>query len=113
MPMNHTQKMDDAAQIDILMKEYTSLREEILFHFKEAKLPAKYLQIFVAGTLVILYYIVFVIDVSKLPGFTVHGLLIWLLPIINVISYYFAFDILDSYFCIFLAGARNRLIEQE
>jgi len=107
---------NDAAEIDILMKEYPSLREEALFHFKEAKLPAKYLQIFVAGSIVILYYLMFGINDAQLENATLPAtrtdLLIWVLPIINFISFYFAFDIVDSYYCIFLVTVRLRAIEE-
>lgn len=105
----------DAAEIDILMKEYPSLREEILFHFKEAKLPAKYLQIFVAGAIVIIYYVMFGISdesLQRAPLVTRTQMLIWILPIINFISFYFAFDIVDSYYCIFLAAGRLRKTEE-
>jgi hypothetical protein len=105
----------DAAEIDILMKEYPSLREEILFHFKEAKLPAKYLQIFVAGAIVIIYYVMFGISdeaFKKAPLLTRTQMLMWILPVINFISFYFAFDIVDSYYCIFLAAGRLRKTEE-
>jgi hypothetical protein len=106
----------DTAEIDILMKEYATLRDEILFHFKEAKLPAKYLQIFVPGAIVIIYYVMFGISDESLkraaPLVTRTQMLIWILPIMNFISFYFAFDIVDSYYCIFLAGGRLRKTEE-
>ena len=111
-------KSQDELLIEILMKEYATLREEILFHFKEAKLPAKYLQIFIAGSAVVGYYLLFHVDAGTLStglgiNVTTRGLFIWFLFAMNFVSYYFVFDILDSYFCIFLAAARIINIEEQ
>lgn len=108
---------DTKVQIDILMKKYELLRQEVLFQLKESKLPAKYLQIFVAGSLVVIYYLLFNVHTEELsevlPGLTKRNLLIPFLIAMNVTSYYFVYDILDSYFCIFLAGGRLADIEEQ
>ncbi len=99
------------------MKKYGMLRQEVLFQLKESKLPAKYLQIFVAGSLVVIYYLLFNVKTDELsevlPGLTKRGLLIPFLIAMNITSYYFIYDILDSYFCIFLAGGRLADIEEQ
>ena len=108
---------DTKVQIDILMKKYEMLRQEVLFQLKESKLPAKYLQIFVAGSLVVIYSLIFNVHEKELaevlPGLTNRDLLIPFLIAMNVTSYYFVYDILDSYFCIFLAGGRLADIEEQ
>jgi hypothetical protein len=107
----------EPTEINLLMKEFVSLRQEFLFHFKEAKLPAKYLQIFIAGSVVMGYYLIYSVNTSTLSTtlgleVTTRGLFICFLFLMNFTSYYFVFDILDSYFCMFLALARIINIEE-
>jgi hypothetical protein len=100
-------------QTDILMKEYASMREEVLLHFKNAKLHLKHFQGFI-------WYVFFASESGRLQeviitaiGITRADLVLFIVFALNMVSYYFAFDILDSYFCIFLAAARLANIEEQ
>jgi hypothetical protein len=109
----------DEASIEILMKKYALLREEVLFHFKNAKLHIKHFQWFIAGCVAIGVYLIFPTDsrqvngVITVIGITTDDLFLYVVWALSVLSYYFAFDILDSYFCMFLAGARLANIEEQ
>jgi hypothetical protein len=107
----------DEMQVDILMKEYATMREEILLHFKNAKLHLKHFQAYVAASFAIASYLFFSADAGRVTaitnaiGIAEPDLVFFVVFALNIVSYYFAFDILDSYFCIYLAGARAANIE--
>lgn len=109
----------ERTRIDILMQKYALLREEIMFHFKTAKTHTKYFQAFFAAGLVIGWYLFFLAEPNRLTevlgviGITHRELLILVLLALNITSFYFAFDVLDCYFCIFLAAGRLANIEQQ
>jgi hypothetical protein len=115
LPMNPAASVE----IDILMKKYALLREEVMFHFKTAKSHTKYFQAFFAACLAIGSYLFFGIEEKRLStilcdiGFTKPGLIALLAWVMNATSYYYAFDVLDCYFCMYLAAARLANIEQQ
>jgi hypothetical protein len=119
IPSRASAMTSDDMQIDILMKEYASMKEEAMFHFRNAKLHLKHFQALVAAVLVIAWYTLFVADsarlnaVVKVIGITNSDLILYTVFALDFISYYFSFDILDSYFCMFLAGARLANIEEQ
>jgi hypothetical protein len=116
---------DTKVQIDILMKKYALLREEVMFYSRTAKLHTKYFQIFFAAGLAISWYLFFLAkpdkvedidklaDILKAIGMTDRELIISFVFALDITAYYFAFDILDCYYCIFLAGARLADIEDQ
>lgn len=109
----------DQVQIDILMKDYATMRDEVLLHFRNTKLHLKHFQAFMAAGLAVTWYLFFVADPKRLQEFvTAIGigrgdLILYITFGLDIISYYFAFDILDSYYCIFLAAARLSNIEDQ
>lgn len=122
--------ISEGTQIDILMKEYATMREEVLLHFRNTKLHTRYFQLFFTAALVIIWYLFFVADVPAKDaagkevsdhlqdilttiGIKKADLLLYLISALDITSYYFAFDILDSYFCVFLAAARLANIEKQ
>lgn len=122
--------ISEGTQIDILMKEYATMREEVLLHFRNTKLHTRYFQLFFTAALVIIWYLFFVADVPAKDaagkevsdhlqdilttiGIKKADLLLYLISALDITSYYFAFDILNSYFCVFLAAARLANIEKQ
>ena len=101
------------------MKKYALLRVEVMFHLASAKSHTKYFQAFFVGFLFIAWYLFFAADPKTLShmlevvSLTKVDMLVYLLIAMNITSYYFAIDILDSYFCIFLAGTRLANIEDQ
>ena len=106
-------------EISILMQKYALLREEVMFHFKASKLHTRYFHAFFAACLTVGWYLYFVAKEEQLTeklstiGMTQRELLIFLIGAFDITSYYYAFDILDCYFCMFLAGARLANIEEQ
>ena len=90
-----------------------------MFHLASAKSHTKYFQAFFVGFLFIAWYLFFAADPKTLShmlevvSLTKVDMLVYLLIAMNITSYYFAIDILDSYFCIFLAGTRLANIEDQ
>lgn len=104
-------------EITILLDEYKSFREEVLLHFKNAKTHSRYFQVFAGGCLLIIWYLFVNSQTNIKPvldgiGISQQTLIICLIITMNTVAYYFAFDILDSYFCIFLAVARLIALEK-
>jgi hypothetical protein len=103
---------------DVLMKEYASMREEVLLHFRNTKLHWRYYQVFFTAAIVIIWYLFFVSNTNVgtillLLNIKQPDLLLYVVFALDLTSYYFAFDILDSYFCIFLAAACLANIEEQ
>jgi hypothetical protein len=105
--------------LDLLMKKYALLREEIMFYARTAKLHTRYFQAFFAGTLIILWYLFFVAEASKFDAIlqairlSRSDVVLFFLFATNITAFYFAFDILDCYYCVFLASARLQSIENQ
>jgi hypothetical protein len=104
---------------NILMKKYEILRSEILFWYEAVKRQYKFLQIFMAGSLTVVSYIVLNYSekqfVTGLATFGVSGefVLIFIIFSIITVSYYFCFDVLDSFSSMFVVAARLDTIEEE
>jgi hypothetical protein len=100
------------------MKKYALLREEIMFYLRTAKLHTKYFQAFFAGSLIIVWYLFFVAEEKKFDAillainFKRADVVLFFLFATNITAFYFAFDILDCYYCINLASARLSSIER-
>jgi hypothetical protein len=106
-------------QVDILMKEYATVREEVLLHLKNAKLHLKHFQGYIAASFAIASYLFFsaepgrVTAITNAIGMSETDLVFFVVFALNVASYYFALDILDSYFCMYLAAAQAANIESQ
>lgn len=105
---------------DLLMKKYSLLREEVMFYLQLVKSQVKYLQIFIAGFLVILWYIFSNISaelsaVKALEQYGVSTELIILMVMLSITTacLYLILDISDSFCGIFIAAARLYTIEEE
>jgi len=46
-------------EVDVLMKKYGLLREEVMFYLRTAKLHTRYFQAFFGGSLLIVWYLFF------------------------------------------------------
>lgn len=102
------ERFDEAkVLLDLLMKKYALLREEIMFYARTAKLHTRYFQAFFAGSLIILWYLFFVAETSKfeaiLEAINLNrgDVVLFFLFATNVTAFYFAFDLLDWYYCVF------------
>lgn len=106
-------------EVDVLMKKYGFLREEIMFYLRTAKLHTKYFQAFFGGSLLIVWYLFFYAEKKRfdevLAAIQVipSELFAFVMLATNITAYYFAFDLLDCYFCVFVAGARLANIEDQ
>lgn len=105
--------------VDVLMKEYTAMREEVLLHFRNAKLHLKHFQAFIALILAVASYLFFSSDADRvgkiisLMALSKVDVAFFAIFALDMVSFYFAFDILDSYFCMYLAAARLANIEKQ
>ena len=113
------QKTNNFDVADLLMKKYGYLRIEVMFHLQSVKSHARYFQVFMGGSLVAIWYVV-----SNLPnkeilqeflnlGISKEYLLVLLMVTITTVSYYFVFDLLDSFYSMMLVGARLWMIEEQ
>src|SRR5437660_8928583 len=94
------------------------MREELLLQVRNTKLHRKHASAFVAAALALAWY-GFLIPGAAAEGLakTLHlqqgDLTLLLVFALDIVSFYFAFDILDSYYCLFLAAARLASIEKQ
>jgi uncharacterized membrane protein (DUF373 family) len=114
-------RMPDEAQI--LMQEFASMREELLLQVRNTKLHIKHALAFLGAALALVWYLFLVQgsgtehqsaagNLSKILNITQGDLIIFVVFSLDILSFYFAFDILDSYYCLFLAAARLSSIEK-
>ena len=105
-------------ETDILMREYATFRDEVLLHFKNTKLHTRYFQAFFAAGLAVAWYAFFLAKPEQLSEALESAkinradLLLYIFFALDVTSYYFAFDILDSYYCTFLAANQIANVEK-
>lgn len=106
-------------EVDVLIKKYGFLREEVMFYLRTAKLHTRYFQAVSGGSLLIIWYLFFYANPKQFEGVltaiqvTPSLLFAFVILATNITAFYFAFDLLDCYFCVFVAGARLASIEDQ
>jgi hypothetical protein len=103
---------------DILIKKYGFLREEIMFYIAGTKSHIRYFQVFIGGSLVIIWYFFGALGsnsfVSSLQayGLSKDKLLFLIMLSLTIVSFYFIFDLLEIFFTTALLSARLAMIEE-
>jgi hypothetical protein len=103
---------------EILMQEFATMREELLLQVKNTKLHLKHALAFLGAALAVVWYVFFVQGaaaegLTKALDIQKSDLTVLVVFALDILSFYFAFDILDSYYCLFLAAARLASIEKQ